>query len=57
VARADQGLRTAKAEAARLGAVSRSAYSATKKRLRGATIAHVTASLDSDMQDLMMPTA
>jgi len=57
VVAADQVLATAKAEAARLGAFSRSAYSATKKRLRGATIAHVTASLDSDMQDLMMPTA
>jgi enoyl-CoA hydratase len=53
----DQVLETAKAEAARLGAFSRSAYQATKKRLRGASIAHVTSSLDSDMQDLMMPSA
>jgi enoyl-CoA hydratase len=57
VVAADQVLETAKVEAARLGAFSRSAYQATKKRLRGASIAHVTSSLDSDMQDLMMPSA
>jgi enoyl-CoA hydratase len=57
VVAADQVLATAKAEAARFGAFSRSAYQATKKRLRGASIEHVMSSLDSDMQDLMMPSA
>lgn len=53
----DQVLATAKAEAARLGAFSKSAFQATKKRLRGATIEHVMSTLDSDMRDLMMPSA
>jgi enoyl-CoA hydratase len=53
----DQVLATATAEAAKLGALSRNAYQATKKRLRGATIDHVLGSLASDMKDLMMPTA
>ncbi len=47
----------AKAEAARLGALPRSAFKATKKRLRGASIEHITSSLDADMRDLMVPTA
>jgi len=44
---------TARAEAARLGALSRPAYAATKKRLRGATIAHILATLESDMKDMV----
>ena len=47
----------AKSEAARLGAYSKSAFKATKQRLRGATIAHVMATMDADMRDLMIPTA
>jgi len=45
----------AKQEAARLGAFSRSAFQATKARLRGTTIAHIRASLDEDVRSLMMP--
>jgi enoyl-CoA hydratase len=52
---ADQTLPRAKAEAARLGALARSAYHATKTRLRGATVAHIRATLDDDMRSLMMP--
>jgi enoyl-CoA hydratase len=40
----------AKEEAARLGALSRMAYHATKTRLRGKTIAHIVATLDDDMK-------
>ncbi len=57
VAPADQVLAQAKAEAAKLGAYSKSAFRATKTRLRGKTIAHVLATMDSDMRDLMLPTA
>jgi enoyl-CoA hydratase len=57
VAPADQVLERARAEAARLGALSRSAFRATKTRLRGKTIAHISETLDSDMRDLMIPTA
>ena len=48
-------LARATAEATRLGAFSRSAFQATKTRLRGQTIDHITRSLDEDMRDLMMP--
>ena len=41
------------AEASRLGALSRVAYGATKERLRGATIAHIEATLDSDMASML----
>lgn len=54
---ADQVLEHAKAEAARLGAYSKTAFRATKTRLRGKTIAHVLATMESDMRDLMLPTA
>jgi enoyl-CoA hydratase len=53
----DQVLATATAEAARLGALPRSAFKATKKRLRGASIEHIMSTLDSDMRDLMLPLA
>lgn len=53
----DQVLARATAEAARLGALSRPAFSATKARLRGRTIDYITSSLESDMRALMMPTA
>lgn len=42
-------------EAARLGALSRQAYRATKDRLRGKTIAYVRETLDDDMARLMSP--
>lgn len=48
-------LARAAAEAKRLGAFSRSAFQATKTRLRGRTIDLITRSLDEDMRDLMMP--
>ena len=54
VAPADELAARAAQEAARLGALSRMAYRATKERLRGKTIAHVRASLDDDMARLMM---
>jgi enoyl-CoA hydratase len=50
---ADALLARARAEAARLGVLSRSAYGATKLRLRGATIAHVRDTLEGDLADLM----
>lgn len=50
---ADEVLPRAKAEAARLGALSRAAYGATKARLRGQTLAHIRESLDADLADLM----
>lgn len=46
-------LTRAKEEAARLGALSRSAFAATKTRLRGKTIAHILATLEDDMTSLM----
>ena len=46
-------LARAKDEAAKLGALSRPAYHATKKRLRGKTIAHILATFDEDMATLM----
>ena len=49
VVAADQVLARAKAEAARLGGHSRLAFSATKKRLRGKTIAHILGTLEEDM--------
>jgi enoyl-CoA hydratase len=47
----------ARAEATRLASLPRSAYRATKARLRGKTIDYIRASLDADMRDLMTPTA
>jgi enoyl-CoA hydratase len=43
----------ARAEATRLGAFSRSAYGATKVRLRRATIAHIADTLEADLSSLM----
>lgn len=40
-------------EAEKLGALSRQAYAATKQRLRGATHAHIEATLESDMDQLL----
>jgi enoyl-CoA hydratase len=48
-------LAVAKAEAARLGALSRSAFAASKARLRGRTIKHITGALEADLQELLFP--
>jgi len=42
-------------EAARLGALPRTAYGATKERLRGATITKVRSTLEEDMARLLSP--
>ncbi len=39
--------------AARLGALSRTAYAATKTRLRGQTITHIRATFDDDVRSLL----
>jgi enoyl-CoA hydratase len=52
VAAADLATRT-KEEATRLAALSPMAYRATKKRLRGKTIAHILSTLDDDMKTIM----
>ncbi len=46
-------LARAKAEAKRLGALSKMAFAATKARLRGRTIAHINATLEDDIQALL----
>ncbi|HSO35881.1 MAG TPA: hypothetical protein VLT33_25300, partial [Labilithrix sp.] len=40
-------------EAARLGGLARPAFSATKTRLRGKTIAHILGTLEEDMASIM----
>jgi enoyl-CoA hydratase len=50
---AEEVVARAKAEAARLGALSRFAYAATKVRLRKKTIAHVLETLEEDMQSIL----
>ncbi|MFO0761492.1 MAG: crotonase/enoyl-CoA hydratase family protein [Byssovorax sp.] len=42
-------------EAGRLGMLPRSAYGATKERLRGATIRHIVSTLEDDLQKLLPP--
>ena len=46
----------AMAEATRLSALARTAFTATKTRLRGKTIQHINDTLESDMASLMSPT-
>jgi len=53
----DAVLSTARTEAIRLAGLARSAFRATKKRLRGRTLAHIRASMDEDLRDLMTPNA
>lgn len=48
-------LSRAKEEAARLSSLARSAFQATKTRLRGKTITHIRATLKEDMQSLLSP--
>jgi enoyl-CoA hydratase len=55
VVAADQVMPRALAEAARLAALGRAPFRATKERLRGRTIAHIRGSLESDMRALMFP--
>ncbi len=50
---ADEVLARAQAEATRLADLSRQAFHATKIRLRGATIAHIESTLESDLRGLM----
>ncbi len=47
-------LARAKEEAAKLGALSRNAYHATKKRLRGKTIDRILSTLDEDMKEITL---
>jgi enoyl-CoA hydratase len=51
----EQVVARAIAEATRLAGFGRMPFRATKERLRGATIAHIRASLESDMRALMFP--
>jgi len=46
-------VRRASEEATRLGALSRTAYAATKTRLRAKTIEHIRATFEDDMQSLL----
>ncbi|MEO6419356.1 MAG: crotonase/enoyl-CoA hydratase family protein [Polyangiaceae bacterium] len=52
---ADQVLARAKEEAAKLAGLSRTAFAATKTRLRGKTIAHIQATLADDLKSLLAP--
>jgi enoyl-CoA hydratase len=52
---ADQLLARARAEAARMGGYSRSAFRATKTRLRGKTIEYITANMEADVKALLSP--
>lgn len=51
---ADAVLARAKEEAAKLGALARPAFKATKDRLRGKTIAYINETLDEDMKNLLI---
>ena len=55
VAPAEQVIPQAIEAAVRLGALGKPAFRATKTRLRGATLDHITRTLDSDLQTLMNP--
>ncbi len=57
VAPADELLARAKTEATRLSALPRTAFAATKSRLRGKTIAHIRATLADDLATLLTPPA
>jgi enoyl-CoA hydratase len=52
VAAPDEVIARAKAEASRMGAFPRKAFVGTKTRLRGATIDHIRASLETDMRNI-----
>jgi enoyl-CoA hydratase/carnithine racemase len=53
---ADQTIERAKAEATRLGALSRTAFRATKTRLRTRTLEYIRAKMDDDLRTLLAPT-
>lgn len=55
VVEADALLPRAREVAARLGALGRHAFAATKSRLRGTTIAHIRATLADDVRTLLTP--
>jgi len=57
VVAAEAVLATAQTEATRLAGLARSAFRATKKRLRGRTIEYIRSAMDADLADLMTPTA
>lgn len=50
---AEELLATARAEAKRLGALSRMAFAASKQRMRSRTIAHIKDTLESDLASLL----
>lgn len=50
-------LATARTEAARLAGLAKSAFRATKKRLRGRSIEYIRGAQEADLRDLMTPTA
>lgn len=51
----DALLARAKEEATRMSGLARHAFKATKTRLRGKTIAHIHATFESDVKDLLTP--
>lgn len=53
---ADKVLEVARTEATRLAAFSRSAFRATKTRLRGQTLEKIRSGMDADLRDLLPPT-
>lgn len=53
----DQVVPRALAEAARLAALGRTPFIATKQRLRGRTIAHIRDTLEDDLRTLLAPAA
>ena len=57
VVAADAVIATAQTDATRLAGLARSAFRATKKRLRGRTIEYIRGAMDADLADLMTPTA
>jgi enoyl-CoA hydratase len=52
---ADQLLARAKAEASRLGSLARTAFRATKTRLRARTLEYIRAKMDDDLGTLLAP--
>jgi enoyl-CoA hydratase/carnithine racemase len=51
----EQVLTEARTEAARLAALPRAAYAASKRSLRRQTIEHVRTTLDSNLEQLLKP--
>lgn len=57
VVAADAVIATAQTEATRLSGLARSAFRATKKRLRGRTLEFIRGAMEADLADLMTPPA